>query len=343
MDDLIVKEVLEAATKEHERDYFADFGGKGYTPVRIVEENFKDVRAKEHSGKIVFIDGGNADIALGPNFSFQFFRIFHSIYSGTERKVSGRSEFFALTNSREGKEGIVFAAKLFKSSLIDEMEFDPNDKTLTEGVKRAKVGRIGDVIRRFSELQTAIHAVEMLEEGDILVLDGNLEAAFTGELAYFDRLYRKAGERNVAIVGLSKTTSLITKKGSPVAKILRSMRPSGAWYYSSVVEIMNENHKADIFFAKLHPESNFVFRVDVYDGVPYNADDVFGALAGNSRDPVFLGYPYGLIEADKFARVNNSEKEMLQTEFRVKCGRDWDRIEQISNSTNAHDVLDRVG
>ena len=343
MDDSIVKEVVETATKEHERDYFADFGGKGYSPIRIVDENFSEISAREHTGKIVFIDGGNAEVASGPNFSFHFFRIYYCIYEGKERKLNGRNEFFALVSTKEGGDGIVYTTKFFKGAPIGDLEFFPNDETLKDGLKRAKISRVGDVIRRFSELQTAINVMEILEEDDVIVLDGNLEAAFTGEQAYFDRLYRKAGERNVAVVGFSKTTSLLTKKGTPLAKIFLSKRPNGLWHYSPVVEIMNESHKADIFFAKLHPDSNFVFRVDIYDGVPYNTDNLFGALCSHSKDPVFLGYPYGLIEADKFARVSNQEKEMLQTEFRVKCGIEWEKIEKISKSQSAHDVLDRVG
>jgi len=65
-------------------------------------------------------------------------------------------------------------------------------------------------------------------------------------------------------------------------------------------------------------------------------------LKENSRDPVFLGYPYGLIEADRFSRISNQEKERLRLQLKLAFGRDYKRIEEFENSLNAHDILDSI-
>ena len=338
MDDSVIKEVIETVAKEQERDYFADFGHHGYAAARIIDENFKEIQLYNNRQTIVFIDGGNAEIAGSANFSFQFFRFYQGMFKGTERLDQKKKEYFGLMATKEVKDTIVFSAKLFNGN--DSVDFDPYDSTLKEGVKRAKISKIADVIRRYEELELAIDVADHLNENDIIVLDGNLEAAYTGEKTLFERLYRKAGERNIIIAGFSKTTSLLTKKGSALTSVLLRKKPTGKWYYSSIVEVMNDDHKADIFFVKLHEDSPYVFRVDLYDGVPYDAEKVFSALAVHARDPLFLGYPYGLIEADRFARVSNQEKEMLKTHFRVKCGADFEKIMQISAAQNAHEILD---
>ena len=57
-------------------------------------------------------------------------------------------------------------------------------------------------------------------------------------------------------------------------------------------------------------------------------------------DPVFIGYPYGLVEADRIARISNQEKESLKTMFLVKLRNK--NIEKYLSSVNAHEILDRI-
>ena len=72
-------------------------------------------------------------------------------------------------------------------------------------------------------------------------------------------------------------------------------------------------------------------------------NELFSLLMKNSTDPVFLGYPYGLIEADKSARVSNKESEYLKTIFLVKAGKQLKKISQYFKSTDAHSILDKIG
>ena len=65
-------------------------------------------------------------------------------------------------------------------------------------------------------------------------------------------------------------------------------------------------------------------------------------LSANCKDPVFIGYPYGLIEADKNARISNQEKDMLLTLFSTKFGKDWERIKESLSNIDAHEILDNI-
>ena len=66
-------------------------------------------------------------------------------------------------------------------------------------------------------------------------------------------------------------------------------------------------------------------------------------MANNCNDSVFIGYPYGLIEADKNARVSNNEKNMLLTLFSAKFGKDWEKIKESLSNLDAHEILDSIG
>ena len=98
----------------------------------------------------------------------------------------------------------------------------------------------------------------------------------------------------------------------------------------------------DIYFVKLNSRSDYVFRLDVARTREYDIREIVSLLADNSRDPVFLGYPYGLIEADRFARVTNREKEGLFMELVVRLKSDYKRIKPYLNSLNSHGILDSI-
>lgn len=126
------------------------------------------------------------------------------------------------------------------------------------------------------------------------------------------------------VVGLSKTTTLTTNTGASAPLVLRRMGPQGVWLYDA-----NESLK----FVKLHPNSNYVFRCDVI-GRPN-----WGALVKNSTDPVFLGYPYGLLDVDKHAQVTRQELAQLRARFMLQTREEFRDIE---TALDAHDILDAL-
>ncbi|MBT3409003.1 hypothetical protein HN415_10105, partial [Candidatus Woesearchaeota archaeon] len=66
---------------------------------------------------------------------------------------------------------------------------------------------------------------------------------------------------------------------------------------------------------------------------------VLGFLAMNSRDLILPGYPYGLIKADKFARVSVNETQILKTRFNTKLKKE---VRESLNLNNVHEVLDSI-
>ena len=87
-------------------------------------------------------------------------------------------------------------------------------------------------------------------------------------------------------------------------------------------------------FVKLHPQARHIFRFEGDTAtIPH--------LVSQSSDSLFLGYPYGLIRADKMARVSNEEKKNLILNFMLR--QENREIAEYLQATNAHDILDRMG
>ena len=122
----------------------------------------------------------------------------------------------------------------------------------------------------------------------------------------------------------SNTCTLLTASGNNPAILLSKISPSGCWSYK-----ITEN----IFFTKLHDRSKHVFRFEGDKNfLPY--------LIGQSKDAVFLGYPYGLILADKLARVSNQERKSLMMRLLLDK-ENKDLVDHLS-AINAHDILDNL-
>jgi len=326
MDNIISQIITRLSQKaELDEDDIPVFNKKDYKPVRISRNNFKDIPQTFSESKIAYIDGGNAEILAASNFSLQLIRTYYTVYKNNKRTSSKKFEFYALiTAEKETYKTKVFAIK--NSLDLPIPEFSQNDATIKEGNNQIKITRIADLIRRFAEIKTAEEAVKELKDNDFIVLDGDLQTSKTDEDHYLNSLYQKAG--NITIAALSKTCSLFTEKGNSVPALLNQMQ-KGEWYYHPIAE------NQEIYFTRLNKNSKYVFKMELNK----NNISILSFLRENSKDPVFLGYPYGLIEADKFARVSNQEKEYFKTLFLTKIGK---RLENHLSAQNAHSILDKI-
>ena len=222
---------------------------------------------------------------------------------------------------------------------LKEISFSSFDHTLMTGVSRAEISSVSNAARRFAELKLAkIVADEKLS--GIIVLDGNLQSTLTEENKYLNALYDSCDKNKIILAALSKTNSLFTDNGNLLSAVLSSISKMPSWLYYPIAEINNPRHKAEMFFAKFHKNSKHVFRFEIFNAQRLKAEEAINELASNCADPIFIGYPYGLVEADRIARVSNQEKEMLKTTILVKLRNK--NIEKYLNSVNAHEILDKI-
>jgi hypothetical protein len=344
MDREIFNKILKSLSVTIEKKgSYVQFNDKRYTPIKIDEKNFHRIKEVSSAKKIAFIDGGNAEILKSSNFSLQLIRVYSTIYKHNKKVSSKRYEFYTLIKSTSGGERITYKAEVFPVNYdFVTLSFDSFDKTLRTGNNRVDVSTIGNAIRKCAEIKITEELINELDKGDIIVRDGDLRCSVTYESDYFAALYNKALEKNVIITALSKSSHLFTDSGNSLIAVLDHVAPFNRWYYHPLVNIENENHEADMYIVKLHETSNYIFKLEIFKKINYDTDALLTLLSLNSRDPVFLGYPYGLIEADKFARVPNKEKEYLKMQVATRGGKSWKTISNYLNTVNAHDILDNI-
>src|SRR3989338_874127 len=311
------------------------FNDPSYTPIPISPKNFHKIR--ESAGKkTAFIDGGNAEILKSPSFSLQLLRVCSVIFQDNKKVSSRIKECFVLTKAKD-IEGKIFYETSFFQEAREKINFDSFDGTIRQGNHRISISSIAGVIRRLLELDLAAETIINLEKGDAIVLDGDLKASITGEKEYLNILLAKAKEKGVIVSALSKTSDLFTEAGSSLIPLIESLAPKKeAWFYFPLVDIDSDIHKADIYVTKLNRNAKHIFKCEVAQGSDAN---IFSSLANNSKESVFLGYPYGLIEADRLARVTNREKEYYQTILLHKLK---GSIDSFLNISSAHSILDSI-
>ncbi|MBW2973516.1 DNA double-strand break repair nuclease NurA [Candidatus Woesearchaeota archaeon] len=284
--------------------------------------------ADKKGGKIAFVDGGNAEILGGANFSLQLIRIYYVIFENNKRIKQNKTEFYLLATAKAKEDKIVYETEAFNTYLRIDKEFDAFDKELSEPGHKAEPAKIAESARKISELKIAADIVNELNSGDFIIRDGDLTEGTEAEKKQIEALKQKSAEKNVIVAGLSKTTSILTDSGNSASAVLNKIGPSCEWYYP----ITN-----NIGFVKLHNNSNYVFRLDFF--ISDQLADLLGALKNNSKDACFLGYPYGLIDADRFARITTKEKEKLKLMLMSKGG---DNFRAHLASINAHEILNKV-
>ena len=297
------------------------------TAVPIDKTKFYSI-ADKNVPKAAFIDGGNAEIIGGANFSLQLIRAYYAVFENNKRIKQNKTEFYLLVTAKNVNEKIVYETETFNTYLRIDKEFDAFDKNLSEPGHKAEPGKIAESARKITELKIAAEISNELSSGDLIVRDGDLIEGTDTEKNQIEQLKEKANEKGIIIAGLSKTTSLLTDSGNSVAAVLNKIGPECAWYYPAT---------NNIGFVKLNKNSNYVFRLDFF--VPDKLADILGALKQNSKDACFLGYPYGLIDADRFARVSTKEKEKLKLTLMSKGG---ENFRAHLASIDAHEILNKI-
>ena len=337
----IIDTLLSLQNFNHELGLFLKFSEQGYTPLKIEKIKFRNTKAIQSEKKIIFIDGGSSELFCAPNFCLSLIRIYSVIYKNNQRFKTNREEFFLLVHSSVEK-NVMYSTKIFSDNpLIENLLFNSLDPLLRQGNQRAIISSVTHIIRRFCELKTA-ELLALQHSNSIILLDGNLQATYPKEHLVLESLYEKAIANNVVIAALAKTCNLLTDKGSSIISLLNSLAPQNWDCYYPIAEIENTNHQAEMFFVKLNLASKYIFRLDVFNKMKFDINEIITILKANSKDPLFPGYPYGLVEADKFAKIPFKEAESLKIELRARFGKDWSKIQDSLNTQNAHSVLDSI-
>jgi hypothetical protein len=341
------------------------FGDPQYKPFSLTINNFHNIPEESYHGKLCFIDGGNIHLLKAPNFVVDLTRIYFNEFEDNKKikpiNIPERIDFFTVCYASGDNENIHYLTTFIpikeeeQAYLPDENDliFNSFDKSLMLGGQRAEISLVSNTARLFAEWNISKIIIENeLNQGDILVRDGTLQTVRTNEVRYANAAYETAISKGIIFTGLSKTSTFFTTTGYPLLSAISELSEKvnvNAWYYHPIVDITHSNHRAEIYAVKLHPSAEYVFRFEILRDQAKKMDEteigaIIASLAENSRDYSFPGYPYGLIDADRFARVNYQEKEIhtIQVISELAKAGVWKRLEKSIKSIDAHERLNEV-
>ncbi len=343
------------------------FGDYRYIPVPSSVENFHPIPVASSDRRFCFVDGGNVQVAVAPNFVVEFTRIYFNIIQRGERKnpsnLPQRIEFYTVCVAVPEGGGIAYETNFipvrdeWAGYLPDagDLHLDSFDPSIMTGRQRAPIEKVSDAARVFSEWNYAAHIMEKeLSSNDVLVRDGTLQTFITNENHYAERAYGVASETGVVLTALSKTSSLFTTTGYPLLASIRQLSESTpfkdkTWHYYPIVKIEHPDHRAEMYAVKLHAYSDYVFRLEFFrnqhDALPRSeVESIIAGMAANSRDITFPGYPYGLVDADSFARVELSERESQEMQFISisEAAGVWKAFARFTKCLDAHNALNNI-
>ncbi|MGV8171183.1 MAG: DNA double-strand break repair nuclease NurA [Candidatus Woesearchaeota archaeon] len=326
--DELVKELKNIAPKRDIDDEYLLMNSR-YIPLKIELKNFHEIPSKKSDKRILFVDGGSSILFESAGFCIGIIRIGGIVYSSTKRVKRSSEEFYILIKEINER----YYITTYPETSFSDIAFNPEDESLKNGLEKCSISKIISIIRRFAEID---YAYKHSSDADYTLLDGTLEARYPLEEKYLEKLFATG-----KACALSKTCSLTTKNGLSIIKILYDMNEK-SWYYHPIIINNNSRHGAEIYFVKLHEKSRYVFRFEVQKNFSKDIEELLSEIYMNSKDPIFLGYPYGLIDVDQYARVSDEESELLRTKMSMRLGKDWSEFSRHLNSMNAHSILDKI-
>lgn len=337
----------------------------------VKKERFFKINGTRDKRTIGFVDGGTAPLINSADFSISINRVAGILLKDSKfispKKSPLYIEFYSATLLRVNEEeNLEFITRLFPRELRYK-KFLPNEKylkfladdfSIQERIEfLPRIESLGAVAMRFAEWTYGMKFIENeLSESDIYVRDGSLQTGYTGETDLADTLYSTALKNDVYVTGLSKTCRIPTRKGDSLISLVDSMGsekfPREAWYYHPIRKITRADNKADLYFVKLHKDSLYPFRFDIFieqskkfdNETKREEQEIISNLANCSNDLSFIGYPYGLIKVDQLARIPTrdleSQKIQLLSEFDKETYKKY--ILPRIRSMNAHDLLNKL-
>lgn len=334
--------------------------GEGRLGLELKPEAFRSISHTDSPARTVFVDGGNGTIAESPNFVISLNRLYCGMFRGGDRvdaPLNPRIEFFSLVTRRvasvKDRYRTSHAASLFPHD-ESHRRYMPSASDVEDSIRDTAAGedpRIRSLSRSLGEWRMARHAVQMLGDGDILVMDGSLTTPSSTESKYAKELYGAAQERGVVVCALAKTSRLLTRNGEPLLDRVHQISSSTGhrMWCIDVAERISAHDQGYVMAVKLHPNAPFPFRFEMLreqfeDMSDVQKGHILSSLAANSCDISFLGYPYGLVDADRYAQVRNREVSMYRAllESRLRLGGDLGGILQGLHAYGAHERLNGV-
>lgn len=340
-------------------------------PYNLNKKNFYELmRCSSTDRKLVFLDGGNQKIFGTNEYSVQLNRIYFNIFIGNKR-VSHKSdippkiEFLSLTMHKlvDDKSYYETVISPFKEEFRkylpeqEDLKFEASEREIMIG-SRPDIERVASMSRRFAEWSLSKHIIDLeMDSNDVFIRDGSLQTSLHKERKYAENSLMVAKNKNVIFAGLSKTSAISSDTGlSMISSIKRFADDCNigydTWCYGPIFITQKEFYKVVVMAIKLNKGADRIYRFELHENDISNNDiglndkilETASLLIENSNDIRFVGYPYGLYDADRWARVKNDEITAYEVRLKSELSKNgvWNMIDPLLKASDTHDRLDKL-
>ena len=366
MADYLARRVGAAGTDKAVLEF--DAGGRKRCTVSGAD--FAEIPDTGEPRRIAFVDGGNATLAEAPSFLIGMNRVYYSLFRGDKRQRPARQpriEFFSCVTARPpapppdtagapGRGG--YSTVLFARNGADSGRLPSGaelDVSLDgAGGRGASRDSLLETPRQLAEWAAAGFAIDNeLKRGDMVVMDGTLQTSSMRETKFAGPICARAVEKGVVLCGLAKTSTLVAADGLPLigraSELAEAAGLGGRRWFVGVCDHATDNDMGYTYIARFHERSRYVFRLGLLseqhkDMSGGEVESVLASIAANSRDISMPGYPYGAIDADRFAKVRKREADMhrgmLDADLAGRPG--GEAVASQIRSMSMHQELNRV-
>jgi hypothetical protein len=201
-----------------------------------------------------------------------------------------------------------------------------------------------NLLRDWGEWSLVSGSVLECSPGGLVLVDGDLRPDWRIRSSWLGELLSSAAARDVAVVGVTKHSSL-SHGGAPlVGQLERTARldlgPRACWWVPVARTRPEAGPELQVVVARLDPDARFAFRIDLPGTVP--AELTLGALSALSDDAAFPGYPYPLSVADRLAACSAWLRHEVWDQIRAELDRAGVAVEvQERAFADRHRLMER--
>ncbi len=269
----------------------------------IKESDFLPIELADFSGEIFAVDGSNAALCGWMTARVNLIRAGYAVYRGRE----WQSTVFTFDD--------LFLA----DPLLCQSNFDPYLEHYfgLKGIdlQESDLDRLSSYYREMQEYLAIDDALGQASPGDIILYDGSFEV-FEPLRAVLSVIFKRAGEREVALLAVSKSSSLswgdeITRPFVQHTALAGSqLYPGEAWCLS----LKDKNLAAgqgrwggQSYVVRFSGQTELAFRVDAPAYLSRDIRAVLGKLVDHSCSAESMGYPHALFRAHRDIRITEQE------------------------------------
>lgn len=303
-----------------------------YSLMPIEKENWRKLDASPNAA-IAFVDGGNSLLLQTPTAELHKIRGAIAVVVDKKLAKAVQKEGLLIAKAIVENGEIKYEATLTESSFGNKIEHLQFPEVANH---ERPLGKMAELCRKQCELHLAREAIRELDGDKYIVLDGTLEAVTEREKEELKALANAAAANNAILGSVAKTCSLLADSGESVISAVEKISPEEG--YALIAEGKGERHRAAIAIARLNSSSKHLFRIEAAN--EKEIMQLANALLPQANDLAFPGYPYGLVMADRLARVGKSETELIQA--KILATAKGETLEMLRNrkAMDAHTIID---